>query len=112
MSTNDTISTIRNLGPAMEDAFARVGITSADQLREIGADAAYKRLLNGGSRPHFIAYYALVMGLQGRPWNDAKGKEKDALRARSDALKCNIRPNLSGIDHALAEIGVVPQRPS
>ena len=110
MSTNDAISTIRNLGPAMEDAFVRVGITSADQLREIGADAAYMRLLNGGSRPHFIAYYALVMGLQGRPWNDAKGKEKDALRVRFDALKFNITPGETALDKALADIGVIEKQ--
>jgi DNA transformation protein and related proteins len=49
------ISSIRHLGPAMESAFMRVGITSAEELRAIGADAAYARLLAGGTRPHFIA---------------------------------------------------------
>ena len=56
------------------------GITSAEELREIGADAAYARLLQTGTRPHFIGYYVLVMALQGRPWNDCKGKEKEELR--------------------------------
>lgn len=81
------ISSIRNLGPAMEEAFAKVGITTAEEIRELGPDAAYARLLQGGSRPHFIGYYVLVMGLQGRPWNDCKGAEKQALRKRFDALK-------------------------
>lgn len=65
----------------------RVGITSAEELRAMGADAAYARLLAGGTRPHFIAYYALHMALQGRPWNDCKGAEKAAMRGRFDALK-------------------------
>ncbi len=52
----------------------------------MGADEAYRRLLASGSRPHFIGYYVLVMGLQGRPWNDCKGEEKKALRKRFDAL--------------------------
>lgn len=81
------ISSIRNLGPASEAAFARAGIHTADQIEELGADEAYLRLLQSGSAPHFIGYYVLVMGLQGRPWNDCKGKEKDLLRVRFDALK-------------------------
>ena len=76
----------------MEKAFAEVGITSADALREIGADAAYQRLLDNGHKPHFIGYYVLVMGLQGRPWNDCKGKEKAALRVRFDAIKTAATP--------------------
>jgi len=81
------VSTIRNLGPASDAAYAAAGIGSAEVLRELGPDEAYLRLLAAGSRPHFIAYYAMVMGLQGRPWNDCQGKEKDALRARFDAIK-------------------------
>lgn len=83
----DPISSIPNLGPASEAAFARAGIHSADELRALGADAAYAQLLRHGSAPHFISYYVLVMGLQGRPWNDCKGEEKKALRLRFDAIK-------------------------
>ncbi|MFN4191924.1 MAG: TfoX/Sxy family protein [Tabrizicola sp.] len=82
----EPVSSIPNLGPASEAAFGRAGITTAGQLRELGADAAYRRLLDSGVRPHFISYYVLVMGLQGRPWNDCKGEEKKALRQRFDAL--------------------------
>ena len=88
----DPVSSIRNLGPAMDEACARAGIHSADELRALGADAAYARLLAAGSKPHFIGYYVLVMGLQGRPWNDCKGKEKAELRARFDAIKAATKP--------------------
>lgn len=81
------VSSIRNLGPAYETSCARAGIHSAEELREIGADAAYAMLLRSGTRPHFIGYYVLVMALQGRPWNDCKGEEKKALRKRFDAIK-------------------------
>ena len=37
------ISTIRNLGPAMEAAFARAGVPDAEALRAMGADAGYAR---------------------------------------------------------------------
>ncbi len=86
----DPVSSIRNLGPASDAAYAAAGIHSADQLRQLGADAAYEKLLHSGVRPHFIAYYAMVMGLQGRPWNDCQGKEKQQLRQRFDAIKARI----------------------
>jgi DNA transformation protein len=80
------ISTIRNLGPAMETALIDAGIADAETLREFGADAAYCKLLENGQRRHFIEYYVMHMALQGRPWNDCKGAEKDALRMTFDAL--------------------------
>ena len=101
------ISSIRNLGPAMEEALIRVGIRTAEELRALGADAAYARLLEAGGRPHFIGYYVLHMALQGRPWNDCKGEEKAALRASFDALKarCHDKGRLE-IEAALDALGV------
>lgn len=105
------VSSIRNLGPAMEAAFARVGITTADALRELGTDAAYAKLLANGARPHFIGYYVIEMGLQGRPWNDCKGKEKERLRARFDALVATHHDTgLSELERMLDQIGVGPRR--
>ena len=107
------ISSIRNLGPATEDEFRRAGVLDAEQLRELGTDAAYARLLQNGTRPHFIGFYVIEMGLQGRPWNDCKGKEKDRLRARFDALVAkHYNRDLAGFERVLNEIGVVakPQK--
>jgi hypothetical protein len=95
----------------METAFARVDINSADELRRHGTDAAYAKLLANGHRPHFIAYYVIEMGLQGRPWNDCKGKEKDALRKRFDGLVSQYHDKgKAGIEKILDEIGVVPRK--
>lgn len=109
------VSTIRNLGPAFERDCTRAGIASAEDLRALGPDAAYARLIAAGVRPHFIGYYVLVMALQGRPWNDCKGAEKAALRVRFDALKSaapvrDAAARDQAIDRALAEIGVIPRR--
>ena len=106
----DAIDTIPNLGPASVASFARAGIHSAEDLREIGADAAYARLLATGTRPHFIGYYALVMGLQGRPWNDCKGAEKEALKRRFEAIRAEAASTSAGIESILDEIGVRPRR--
>lgn len=105
------ISTIRNLGPASEVQFARAGITTAEELREIGAHEAYRRCLMTGTAPHFIGYYVLVMALQGRPWNDCKGEEKKALRLQFDALvgETNAKGR-SELEAALDFFGVVQRR--
>jgi DNA transformation protein len=110
---DDPVTAIRNIGPALEQALARAGIHTATELREIGADAAYARMLRTGLRPHFIGYYVLVMSLQGRPWNDCKGPEKDALRLRFDALVTEARglgQAPAGIERLLDEIGTGQRR--
>ena len=109
------ISSIRNLGPASEAQFAKAGITSAEELHALGADAAYRRCLDAGITPHFIGYYVLHMALQGRPWNDCKGDEKKALRARFDALKADAAAHpgndpSSAMDKALSLIGVIARK--
>jgi len=113
VSTGSPVTSIPNLGPASEAAFARAGIHSAEAIRAMGADAAYMALLSSGSAAHFIGYYVLVMGLQGRPWNDCKGDEKKALRARFDTLKAQHAASAtksgstSALDAFLDRIGVL-----
>ena len=114
---NDPVSSIRNLGPASDDAFARAGITSAEELRSLGPDEAYFRLLDSGHTPHFIGYYAMVMGLQGRPWNDCQGAEKAKLRKRFDKIKARVENGaISDLAHDAAferildEIGIRARR--
>lgn len=105
------VSSIRNLGPASQAAFARAGIHTADQLRALGPDAAYLRLLQSGERPHFIGYYVLHMALQNRPWNDCKGAEKLDLRRRFDALKASGHDKgRADLETALDLIGVVERK--
>jgi len=112
---SDPVSSIRNLGPASDAVYARAGIETAAQLRALGPDAAYQKLLKSGSKPHFIGYYAMVMGLQGRPWNDCQGDEKTALRARFDRIKSAIPKTghdkgRSELEAALDMIGVIERK--
>lgn len=100
---------IRNIGPATAAEFRRAGYPTAEAIRDAGADTAYRALLASGVRPHFIGYYALVMGLQGRPWNDCRDDEKAALRARFDAIKASLSPQetlRADIEAHLNDIGV------
>jgi DNA transformation protein len=111
---SNSVSSIPNLGPASETAFARAGITSAEEIRALGPDEAYRRLLSSGSRPHFIGYYVLVMGLQGRPWNDCKGDEKKALRKRFDVLCAGFNGSdaklRADLEQTLSFLGVIERR--
>ena len=105
------VSSIKNLGPATEAAFAKAGIHSAEELRALGPDESYRRLIQSGTQPHFIGYYVLVMGLQGRPWNDCQGDEKKALRARFDAIKASTtQKGRSELEAALDFFGVIERR--
>jgi len=107
----EPVTSIRNLGPAYQAACTRAGILSAPELRALGADIAYSRMLKTGMKPHFIGYYVLVMALQGRSWNDCKGREKADLRVRFDALKAKFYDKgRSDFEAALDAIGVVERK--
>ena len=94
------LTSIKNIGPAFETALIAVGFTSAEQLREIGAAAAYAKLLGGGSVLH--------MALQGRPCNDCKGEEKKALRKQFDKIKAqSFDENRSELEAFMNQIGVI-----
>jgi len=70
---------------------------------------AYYKALKAGGRPHFIGYYVLVMALQGRPWNDCRGKEKEALKSRFEDIKSRVgtQPKTtSAIERELDALGV------
>ena len=92
----------------MAAEFRNAGIHSAEDLRQRDPDDAYAQLIKAGSRPHFIAYYALIMGLQGRPWNDCQGQEKQDLRQRFDRIVTRSRPETTrnGLARALDEVGI------
>ena len=114
---SDQITSISGLGPASAQGFARAGITSAQQLRALGAHEAYRAWLAAGNSAHFIGYYALHMALQGRPWNDCRGAEKAKLRKSFDALCTDIKAALpptdkgrTQLDAALDEIGLREKR--
>ncbi len=108
------VSSIRNLGPASEAAFAKAGISTAEEIHAIGADEAYRRLLAAGTQAHFIGYYVLHMGIQGRAWNDCKGEEKKSLRAQFDKLKAEFagskEKGRSDLEAALQFFGVIEKR--
>lgn len=99
------LTSIPNIGPATAKSLIAAGIPNAQSLRALGADEAYRALIGNGERPHFIGYYVLHMALQGRPWNDCRGKEKEDLRLRFDTLvaECRKKPGADDLPIGLAE---------
>tara|TARA_B110000238_G_scaffold75242_1_gene82902 strand:- start:268 stop:444 length:177 start_codon:yes stop_codon:yes gene_type:complete len=57
---------MRNLGSAFANSVDAAGISTAEALRELGSNAAYRHSLHAGNRPHVIGCYVLQMALQGR----------------------------------------------
>jgi DNA transformation protein len=101
------VSTIRNLGPKVEQMFAKAGIHTAEEIHELGAEEAYRRLLKAGTRPHFIGFYSIYLGLQNRPWGAMVPGEKAALRKIFDRLVTDVRAT-SGAPSAIeAELNVL-----
>ncbi len=101
------IQTIRNIGPKMADWFEKAQINTAAEIHDMGCDEAYKRLIDSGMRPHFMAYLALDAGLKGLPFNAHGNSEKQALRRRHDAIvsRKENRPE-SNLEAILNEIGL------
>lgn len=107
------VSTIRNLGPKVEQMFAKAGIHTAEEIRDMGAEEAYRQLLKAGTRPHFIGFYCIYLGLQNRPWNDLSPNEKKTLRATFDTLVKDATAefgNRSAIEAELNALGVGTRR--
>jgi DNA transformation protein len=64
------ISDLKNLGPAMERYLGEIGITTAEQLDEVGSVEAYVRLRERFPRTiNLVALYALEGALLDVHWN-------------------------------------------
>lgn len=112
------LTTLNSIGPATAAAMIRAGIPDAETLRALGADKAYRQVIDAGEKPHFIWYYVLVMSLLGRPWNDARGAEKVALRERFDKIVAEAKAARRArtdlipeeLENALDLLGVVARK--
>lgn len=113
MTTPDPrpVTALRNMGPAMARVCADAGLHTVGDLATLGSDDAYARILASGHRPHFMAYLALAMGLQGRDIFDCRTTEKEDMRARFDRVAAGAAArgdDLSGLEAELDRIGVRP----
>lgn len=76
------VETLRNLGPTSAELFAGVGITTAEQVRDLGAPLAYRLLRHRwGRRVSILFLYAIEGALQDRAFNSFSEAERAAMRA-------------------------------
>ncbi|MHB2166960.1 TfoX/Sxy family protein [Alsobacter sp. R-9] len=75
------IADMRNLGPVMERRLNEVGITSEEELRALGAVAAFARLRFADPRTSLNALHAMEAAIIGIPWQDLPKATKVRLWA-------------------------------
>lgn len=77
------IEDLPNLGPYMARRLADIGVTNADELRALGALAAYRRLkFQFGREMTLNALWAMEAALLGMDWRHLSNAQKEALRAQ------------------------------
>jgi len=89
LNAGQTLATLRNLGPASTRMLMAAGIDSPVRLRELGAVAAYLRVLGAGFRPSLNLLWALAGALGDCDWRELppgqRGKLLLELDQRRDA---------------------------
>lgn len=78
---------MRNLGPRSWQMLAAAGITSAEQLAQAGALAAFIAVENTGCRPSLNLLWALEGGLTDRDWKEIAQQERTSLLLQLDDLR-------------------------
>jgi DNA transformation protein len=72
-------SDLPNLGPRSREMLARAGITSVEQLRRLGAVAAYCAVERAGATPSLNLLWALEGALTGVHWQQVARQHRTSL---------------------------------
>lgn len=79
---SERLRDLRNLGPATEEQLTAVGITTPEELSDIGSVEAYRRLkARYGSKVTLVFLYALEGALLDLHWNRLPPEVKDEIVA-------------------------------
>lgn len=80
-----TISELKSLGPKSQEMLARVGITTVQQLEEMGAVAAYAMVKRANPNASLNLLWGLESALTGMPWPEvARTQRVRLLQALAD----------------------------
>jgi DNA transformation protein len=75
---------MRGLGPRSEALLRQVGIETPEDLRALGAVAAYERLVRAGHAISLNMLWALEGALSGRDWRAVARDDRTSLLAQLD----------------------------
>ena len=80
------LSSLRNIGKEMENKLRAVGITTANELREIGCDEAFVRLKLRYPNVCLVHMYALEGAISDVEYNELSEDVKQRLKIFCDNL--------------------------
>ena len=81
------LTSMPNIGREMARKLHALGINSAEELRELGAEAAFLQLKMTWPQVCLVHLYALEGAVQDKEFNNLPEARKKELKAFSDALK-------------------------
>jgi len=74
------IQNLRNIGPQSAEWLREAGLRTIDDLRRVGAAAAYQLVRRRRAGCSLNLLWALAAGLDDRDWRELTDAERDALR--------------------------------
>jgi TfoX C-terminal domain len=80
-SANTPISKLKNMGPKSVTMLEKIGIHTREELEEIGAIEAYKKLKLAGETPGHSFVYAIEGALLNKPWDALPAEKRFQLKA-------------------------------
>jgi DNA transformation protein and related proteins len=73
------ITELRNLGPRSSEWLQAAGITTIEQLREVGAVGAYSFVRSQQPKASLNLLWGLAAGLEDRDWRELTDAQKESL---------------------------------
>ena len=78
------LTTLPNIGDKLADELRRVGITSAEQLVELGSVEAAVRITRGRAHTGYNLLYALEGAIRAVRWHSLRKEDRARVRAEYD----------------------------
>ena len=81
------LDTLPNLGPKSNEMLRRSGISSIEQLRELGAVRAYLMVKRNDGRASLNLLWALEGALSNRPWHEVAKHDRLSLLLHLESVE-------------------------
>lgn len=88
--TDQSLTDLKNIGETVAKKLTDIGVHNAEDLRQLGAAVAYRKLSDKNSQQHLpVCYYlySLEGALQNKHWDDFSEQEKTQLRLTAGLSK-------------------------
>ncbi|WP_426341394.1 TfoX/Sxy family DNA transformation protein [Pseudoduganella sp. S-14] len=87
---DESIAGLKGLGPKSQEMLARAGITSVDELRQLGAIAAYARARASNPGASLNLLWALEAALTGQAWQKVARQDRTSLLLALEAYESEV----------------------